>query len=136
MPCCQSAGQPDNVQCFPNDSRHYNDAVCCAKMPVIFFNVTLWNEQGGDWESISSFNLTTVEMRTEVTGANLHDQDSKRFWVSSLVSVKDDASSIFCTIGFEKQLTSDILKVDYWLCELRFGDFALTKLALLPRTFA
>ena len=77
----------------------YSDAVSSANVPKVFFNVMRWNEIGGDWASISSFNLTTSELRTELTEANLHAPESKSVWVSSLISVRDDASSLFCTVG-------------------------------------
>lgn len=112
---------------------HYRDVVSSANVPKIFFNVTRWNELGGDWASISSFNLTTAELRTELTGANLRDE---RVWVSSLVSVRDDASSLFCTVGFEEPLGSGGSIVHYWLCDIRLADFSLTKVSSLPETFA
>ena len=119
-----------------NDQIHYNDVVSSANEPTIFFNVTRWNEIGGDWVSISSFNLTTSELRTELTEANLRDSESERVWVSSLISASDDASRVFCTVGFEKRIASDTSMVHYWLCEIRLTDFALTRLSLLPNTFA
>jgi len=117
-----------------NNQIRYSDVVSSANVPKIFFNVTRWNEIGGDWASISSFNLATSELRTELTEANL--RESTGVWVSSLVSARDDASSLFCTVGFEEPLGSGASIVHYWLCEIRLADSALTKLSLLPDTFA
>jgi hypothetical protein len=111
---------------------HYSDVISCASVPKIFFNVTRWNDRGGDWESLASFDLATGELRTEATAASFREQ---RVWVSSLISAKDDASSVFCTIGFEQRLGGGALNVHYWLCELRLVDFALTKIAALPNAF-
>ena len=117
-----------------NETLHYNSVVSCAATPLIFFNVTKWNEMGGDPESISSFNLTTAESRTVVATANIQNPEFERVWVSSIISAKDDASSVFCTVAFEKSATNGS-HVSYWLCELRFDDFALMRIAELPGTF-
>jgi hypothetical protein len=97
--------------------------------------VTRWSEQRGDWVSLSSFNLATSELRTQVSAANFHEQEFERIWVSSLISARDDASSVFCTVAFEERLISDAAKVHYWLCEVRLADFALIRIALLPKVF-
>ena len=115
---------------------HYAHVVSSAKLPIILFNVTRWSEHGGDWESLSSFNLTTLELRTEVTRASFCEPEFEGVWVSSLISAREDASSVFCTVAFEKRLISGDLKVDYWLCELRLADFALTKITSLGNIFA
>ena len=114
---------------------HYHHVVSSANMPVIFFNVTRWDERGGYWVSLSSFNLTTSELRTEVTEASFREQEFERVWISSLISARDDASSVFCTVAFEQRLTSGDSNGHYWVCEVRLVDFALTKIALLPNVF-
>jgi hypothetical protein len=117
-----------------SEAIHYYPIVSCARAPLIFFDVTKWNEIGGDWESISSFNLDTSELQTVVTKTDIHQPEFERVWVSSLISARDDASSVFCSVAFEKAIANGS-KVSYWLCELRFADFALTRIAELPSTF-
>lgn len=119
-----------------DDEIHYTDVISSANVPKIFFNVTRWNEIGGDWESISSFDLVTSELRTEWTKTTPFDQKAQRAWVSSLISISNDATSLVCTVGFEESVASGASIVYYWLCEIRLSDLALTKLSPLPDAFA
>jgi hypothetical protein len=119
-----------------NDHIHYSYAISPANVPKVFFNVTRWNEIGGDWESISSFDLVTSKLRTDVTKADFGGQEVQPAWVSSLISVSDDASHLVCTVGFEERLASGAAIVHYWLCDIRLTDFALTRLSPLPDVFA
>jgi hypothetical protein len=119
-----------------SEAIHYSDVVSPANMPLVLFNVTRWNERGGDWVSLSSFNLRTSELRTEVTEASFREPELERVWVSSLISVRDDASAVFCTVAFQQRSIPRGSKVHYWLCEMRLDDLSLTRIASLPDTFA
>jgi len=118
-----------------SDQVHYDHVVTAAGAPLIFFNVTRWDARGGDWESLSSFNLVSGELRAEVIAASFHEPEFEKVWISSLLSVRDDASSIFCTVAFEEAFPSGDTKVQYWLCEVRLDNFAVTRIAPLPNSF-
>lgn len=119
----------------PCEAIHYSYVISAAGAPKIFFNVTRWDERGGDWESLSSFNLETAELCAEVGQHSLREPESKRAWVSSLISVNHDATNIVCTIGFEQDIGAGNSTVHYWLCDLRLADFTVTKISLLQNTF-
>jgi hypothetical protein len=118
-----------------SDQIHYGHVVTAAGAPLIFFNVTRWDAGGGDWESLSSFNLVSAELRAEVTAASFREPEFERVWISSVLSVRDDASSISCTVAFEEARARGNTKVHYWLCDMRLDNFAVTRIALLPNSF-
>jgi hypothetical protein len=67
---------------------HYSHVVSSANMPMIFFNVTRWGERGGDWVSLSSFNLMSSELRTQVTEANFREPEFESVGIASLISAQ------------------------------------------------
>lgn len=115
---------------------HYGDPLSCAKAPRIIFNVTRWNDNGGDWESVSSLNLLTHELRREITKADLQEPGFERVWISSLISAREDASAVFCDAAFEQRLPSGNAMVHYRLCELQLTQPKLIEIAPLPQVFA
>jgi Clp amino terminal domain, pathogenicity island component len=113
----------------PADDVSYESAVTCEKHPVIIFNIMKWEGGCGNPDGVYAFNLNTRDLNICIAKDALSTPEPQlRSWVLALVSLSDDAQTLYLKIGV--QPLSKGGAVDYFLASLELAD---KKLQLLSR---
>lgn len=91
----------------PPENVSYESPVTCEASPVVVFNSFKSGKTGGDWQGVYSFNLNTRELGVCVSPEKLQlSEDHVRLWIPELVSLSEDARTLYVTIGVEKEVSS------------------------------
>jgi hypothetical protein len=107
----------------------YQSPVTCERHPIIVFSSTKWEGGGGNHDDVYMFNLLTKELKVCVPKDTLNiPEPHLRSWVSTLVSLSDDARTLYLKVGIQTVSVGGI--VDYHLASL---DLVNQKLQLLSR---
>lgn len=109
----------------------YESPVTCDSLPVVMFNSTKWAKTGGNWDGVYSFNLNTKELEVCVSPQNLRLSEAHgRLWITELVSLSEDARTLYINIGVEKIVTGGGI-VLYYLAKVDMLDQEVTLLSRL-----
>jgi hypothetical protein len=115
----------------PGEDVSYESPVTCESLPIVVFNSLKWGKTGGDWEGVYSFNLSTKELEVCVSPQKLRFSDAHgRLCIRELVSLSEDARTLYVNIGVEK-IVSDGGAVHYYLAKVDFGDQQVSLLSRL-----
>jgi Clp amino terminal domain, pathogenicity island component len=115
----------------PAEEVSYESPVTCDSLPVVMFNSTKWAETGGNWDGVYSFNLNTKELKVSVSPQNLRLSEAHgRLWITELVSLSEDARTLYINIGVEKIVSGGGI-IHYYLAKVDLPDQAVTLLSRL-----
>jgi hypothetical protein len=116
----------------PAESVSFESAVTCAKHPIVIFNSMNWDNAGGRFDGVYSFNLLTKELTPCVANDSFGNApQDQRPWVFSLVSLSDDAQTLILKVGIKKLASLPLIVVDYYLASLNLTDKKLELLCQL-----
>jgi ClpA/ClpB-like protein len=114
----------------PADNVSFEAPVTCEKQPIVIFNSTKWAGGGGDPDGVYAFNLSAKKLTVCVAKGALNIAEPHlRSWILSLVSLSDDAQTLYLKVGIEKSVSGGGV-VEYYLASLAMLD---KKLELLSR---
>lgn len=114
----------------PADNVSFEAPVTCEKQPIVIFNSMKWAGGGGDPDGVYAFNLSAKKLTVCVTKGALNiSEPHLRSWILSLVSLSDDAQTLYLKVGIEKSVSGGGV-VEYYLASLALLD---KKLELLSR---
>lgn len=114
----------------PADDVSFEAPVTCEKQPVVIFNSMKWAGGGGDPDGVYAFNLSAKKLIVCVAKDALNiPEPHLRSWILSLVSLSDDAQTLYLKVGIEKAVSGGGV-VEYYLARLALLD---KKLELLSR---
>lgn len=108
----------------PSEEISYESPVTCSSLPIVIFNSLRWDKSshGGDWDGVYCFNLDTKELEMCVSKKGLKfSEPHGRIWVAELVSLSEDASTLFANVGMEKEVSGGGV-VNYFLAAIRLKD--------------
>lgn len=110
----------------------FESPLTCEKLPIVVFSSSQWDSRGGgNWVGLHAFDLKTKELSVCVTKASLQiEEPHLRGWVIDLISLSDDARTLYLNIGIEKQISSGTV-VDSYLASLGLVEKKLEFLSLL-----
>ena len=117
----------------PSEEISYESPVTCSSLPIVIFNSLRWDKgpRGGKWDGIYSFNLNTKELAISVSGEKLRfSEPHRRMWISELISISEDARTLYVNVGIEKEVTGGAA-VDYFLATIGLPDQQLELLSPL-----
>jgi len=115
----------------PAEDVSYESPVTCDSLPVVMFNSTKWAKTGGNWDGVYSFNLNTKELEVCVSPQNLRLSDAHgRLWITELVSLSEDARTLYINIGVEKIVSGGGI-IHYYLAKVDLPDQIVTLLSRL-----
>ena len=115
----------------PADDISYKSPATCERQPIVIFNSMKSANGGGNPDGIYMFNLRTKELSLCVANdAVMIPVPHERSWVLSLVSLSDDAQTLYLKIGIEKP-TSEGGRIEYYLASLRLADKKIELLSQL-----
>jgi hypothetical protein len=114
----------------PADDISFEGPVTCEKQPIVVFNSMKWAGGGGDPDGVYAFNLSSKKLTVCVAKNALNIREPHlRSWIFSLVSLSDDAQTLYLKVGIEKPASGGGV-VEYYLASLALLD---KKLELLSR---
>jgi len=106
----------------PAEDVSYESPVTCESLPVVVFNSLKRGKTGGDWEGVYAFNLNTRELVVCVSREQLQLSEAHgRLWILELVSLSEDARTLYGKIGVEKIVSSATI-VYYYLAKVDLSD--------------
>jgi hypothetical protein len=106
----------------PPEDVSYESPVTCDSLPVVMFNSTKWAKTGGNWDGVYSFNLNTKGLEVCVSAQNLRLSEAHgRLWITELVSLSEDARTLYIKIGVEKIVSGGGL-VHYYSAKVDLPD--------------
>jgi hypothetical protein len=109
----------------------YESPVTCEKQPIVIFNSVKWASGGGDPDGVYAFNLRTKEETVCIAKDALTiPEPHRRSWILTLVSLSDDAQTLYAKVGIEKPVSSGGV-VQHYLASLALADNKLELLAHL-----
>ena len=112
----------------------YESPVTCESRPVVVFNSLKRGKTGGDWEGVYQFNLNTREFVVCLSREKLRLSEAhERLWILELVSLSEDARTLFVNIGVEKVVSGSGI-VHYYLAKVDLPDQQVTLLSQLLDT--
>jgi len=115
----------------PSDDVSYECPVTCEKQPIVIFNSVKWAGGGGSPDGVYSFNLKTKELTSCIAkDALVIAEPHLRSWILALVSLSDDARTLYLKVGIEKPVSGGGL-VEYYLASLTLLDKQLELLSQL-----
>lgn len=115
----------------PAEELSYESPVTCEGFPVVVFNSLKWGKTGGDWEGVYSFNLNTRELVVCLSREKLQLSEAHgRLWILELVSLSEDARTLYVNIGVEKIVSSGSV-VHYYLAKVDLPNQQVTLLSRL-----
>lgn len=115
----------------PAEDMSYESPVTCDSLPVVMFNSTKWAKTGSNWNGVYSFNLNTKELEVCVSPQNLRFSETHgRLWITELVSLSEDAQTLYINIGVEKIVSGGGI-VHYYLAKVDLPDQEVTLLSRL-----
>lgn len=115
----------------PDESVSYESPVTSESLPVVVFNALKWAKAGGDWEGVYSFDLNTRELVLCVSREKLQlSEPHGRLWIVELVSLSEDARTLYVNVGVEKTVSGGGF-VHYYLAKVDLSDQQVTLLSRL-----
>jgi hypothetical protein len=115
----------------PTSDMSYESPVTCEKQPIVIFNSVRWANGGGNPDAVYTFNLRTKELTVCVAKDTLTiPEPHLRSWILTLVSLSDDAETLFLKVGVEKPASGGGV-VAYYLASLSLLDKKLAVLSQL-----
>ena len=117
----------------PGEEISYESPVTCNSLPIVIFNALKWDKSshGGDWDGVYSFNLNTKELAIRVSREKLRfSEPHGRMWISGLISMSEDARTLYVNVGIEKEVTGGAV-VNYFLATIDLQDQQLELLSPL-----
>ena len=115
----------------PNERVSYQSPVTCESLPLVMFNSMKLGTTGGDWEAVYSFNLITKELAVCVSREGLRfSEPHGRLWILDLVSLSEDARTLYVNIGIEKIVSRGGI-VHYYLARVDLPDQEITLMSRL-----
>lgn len=88
-----------------------------------------------NWVEIRCYNLKTKQSYPIIGIEKLNSLiTEKRAWVTELLALSSDETSLFCKMGFE-HYKGDRGFVEYYICKLNFKSLYIKKLTLLQNIF-
>jgi hypothetical protein len=115
----------------PAEDVSYESPVTCDSLPVVMFNSMKWAETGGNWDGVYSFNLNTKELEVCVSPQNLRLSEAHgRLWITELVSLLEDARTLYINIGVEKIVSGGRI-IHYYFAKVDLPDQEVTLLSRL-----
>jgi Clp amino terminal domain, pathogenicity island component len=115
----------------PAEDVSYESLVTCQSLPIVVFNSLKWRKSGGDWDGAYSFDLNTKELEVCVSREKLRlSGPHGRLWISELVSLSEDARTLYVKIGVEKIVSSGGV-VHYHFAKVDLPDQEVTLLSPL-----
>ena len=103
----------------PPEGMCYESAVTCASQPILAFNSVKWKQSerghwGGNWEGVYSFNLSSKELNLRLSEKNLTlDEPHLRMWITELVSLSEDADSLYVNVAVRKRFPMAVLSTTF-----------------------
>lgn len=90
-----------------------------------------WAKTGGNWDGVYSVNLDTKELEVCVSPQNLRFSEAHgRLWITELVSLSEDARTLYIDIGVEKIVSGGGI-VHYYLAKMDLPEQEVTLLSRL-----
>jgi len=115
----------------PTEDVSYESPVTCDSLPVLMFNSMKVGENGRNWDGVYSFNLNTKELEVCVSPQHLRLSEAHgRLWITELVSLSEDARTLYINIGVEKIVSGGGI-VHYYLAKVDLPDQEVTLLSRL-----
>jgi hypothetical protein len=115
----------------PAEDVSYESPVTCAGLPIVVFNSLKRTKTGGDWEGVYSFNLNTRELVVCVSREKLQLSEAHgRLWIPELISLSEDARTLYVNIGVEKIVSGSGI-VHYYLAKVDLSDQQVTLMSRL-----
>lgn len=108
----------------PAEDISYESPVTCEKHPVLVFNSFKLDKvrRGGDWDGVYSFNLNSKELALVISPEKLRfSEPHGRLSIVELVSLSEDARTVYVTIGIEKVVSGGGV-VHYYLAKIDLAD--------------
>ena len=90
----------------PSEIVSYESPVTCEKHPIIVFNSKESSEEGHGrhWAGVYSYNLNTKELFLCIAkGSLVIPEPHLRSWITELISLSDDAETLYCNLAIEKE---------------------------------
>lgn len=114
----------------PLEEVSYESPVTCESLPLVMFNCLKREKTGGNWEAVYSFNLNSKELEVCVSPEKLRFSEAHgRLWILELVSLSEDARTLYVNVGVEKIVSGGGI-VHYYLAKV---DLPAQELTLLSR---
>lgn len=86
----------------------YESAVTCDSLPLVMFNSFRRSKAGADWDGVHCYDLNSKELKVCVTPQSLRlSEEHIRLWIPELVSLSEDARTLYVRIGVEKIVGGD-----------------------------
>jgi Clp amino terminal domain, pathogenicity island component len=118
----------------PADDVSFEDPVTCEQQPIVIFNSMKWAGGGGNPDGVYAFNLSAKKLIVCVAKDALNiPEPHLRSWIFSLVSLSDDAQTLYLKVGIEKPVSGGGV-VEYYLAGLALLDKKLELLSRLKDT--
>ncbi len=117
----------------PSDDLSYESPVTCNSEPIILFNSLKWDisRRSGDWGGVYRFRLDTKDLAICVSKEQLRfSQPHGRMWIVELISLSEDASTLYVNIGIEKEVSGGAI-VNYYLAKINLPNQELELLSPL-----
>jgi len=117
----------------PAEDVSYESPVTCDRHPLVVFNSTKWDKgrTGGDWDGVYSFNLNTRELAPCISLEKLRlAEPHRRLWIVELVSLSEDACTVYGNIGVERVASGGSV-IHYYLARVDLADQEVTLLSRL-----
>jgi hypothetical protein len=108
----------------PADDISYESPVTCEGRPLLMFNSLKWDKvrKGREWEGVYSFNLDTKELVLCISPDKLQfSEPHGRLSIVELVSVSEDAGTVYVNIGIERVVSGGGI-VHYYLASIDLSD--------------
>ncbi|MGA2359283.1 MAG: Clp protease N-terminal domain-containing protein [Terriglobales bacterium] len=115
----------------PSDDASFESPVTCGKRPIVMFNSMKWAGGRGNPDGVYAFNLNTKELTVCVAKDSLTiPEPHLRSWILTLVSLSDDAQTLYLKVGIEKPVSGGGV-AEYYLASLALLDKKLELLSQL-----
>jgi hypothetical protein len=113
----------------PAENVSYESPVTCESLPVVVFNSLKGMKAGGEWEGVHSYNLNTKTLEVCVSPQKLRFSEAhERLWIPELVSLSEDARTLYVNIGVEKLVSGGRI-IHHYLAKVDLRDQQVTLLS-------
>jgi len=115
----------------PTEAVSYESPVTCESCSLVMFNSLTVRKTGGDWEAVYSFNLNTKELEVCISPEKLRlSEPHGRLWIRELISLSEDAKTLYVNIGVEKTVSGGGA-VHYYFAKIGLPEQEVTLLSRL-----
>jgi hypothetical protein len=117
----------------PAEEVSYESPVTCDRHSLVMFNSCKRNKSrtGADWNGVYSFNLNTRELALCISREKLRfSEPHGRLWIVELVSLSEDARTVYVKIGIEKVVSGGGV-VHHYLARVDLADQEVNLLSRL-----